>query len=348
MDTMSPGAARRQEPWRRVVVLAASITVPEEVAKIAEDIKTMKIRGAGRIARAAAKALLIAAREYRDSDLEGFRRYMEEVARLLVSTRPTAVSLPNAVQYVMRRLREGSYSSVEEAKSAVVRAAEEFIEYSLQAVKRIGEIGARLIRTGDRVLTHCNSSAVESVLRTAWRQGKRFEVFATETRPRFQGYITSRDLAEEGIPVTLIPDSTVLRVIEEKRITKVIVGADTVAANGAVINKIGTSQIALATRLHRIPFIVATETYKFSPYTVTGQPVEIEERDPSEVLAEPPPGVRIRNPAFDATPPEYIDMIITERGIIPPKSAALVLWEVFGRSPAEKHNRIRVEEDTAA
>ena len=328
--------------------MQAGLHVPEDVARIAEDIKTMRIRGAGRIARAAAKALLIAAREYNEGSLEDFIDYMEKVAALLVSTRPTAVSLPNAVQYVMRRLREGRFSDIEEARRVVISAAEEFIEYSLQAVKRIGEIGARLIKTGDRVLTHCNSSAVESVLRTAWRQGKRFEVYATETRPRFQGYITSRDLAEEGIPVTLIPDSTVLKVIEEKRITKVIVGADTVAANGAVINKIGTSQIALAARLHRIPFIVATETYKFSPYTVTGQPVEIEERDPREVLPEPIPGIRIRNPAFDATPPEYIDMIITERGIIPPKSAALVLWEVFGRSPAEKQNRIRVEEDTLA
>lgn len=323
------------------------LRVPDEVARIAEDIRTMRIRGAGRIARAAARALLVAAREYQGGSLEDFIDYMERVARLIVSTRPTAVSLPNAVQYVMRRLREGRFGNVEEAREAVVRAAEEFINYSREAVARIGDIGARLVRTGDRILTHCNSSAVESVLRTAWRRGKRFEVYATETRPRFQGYITSRDLAEEGIPVTLVPDSTVLKVIEERRITKVIVGADTVTANGAVVNKIGTSQIALAARLHRIPFIVATETYKFSPYTVTGQPVEIEERDPREVLPEPIPGVRVRNPAFDATPPEYIAMIITERGIIPPKSAALVLWEVFGRSPAEKQGRINVEEDTA-
>jgi ribose 1,5-bisphosphate isomerase len=333
-----------------VVVAArlAELGVPEEVVRIAEDIKSMKIRGAGRIARAAARALLVAAKEYRGGSLSDFLSYMEQVAELLVSTRPTAVSLPNAVQYVMRRLREGRYGSVEEARKAVLEAAEEFIKYSLEAVARIGEIGARLVKTGDRILTHCNSSAVESVLRTAWRQGKRFEVYATETRPKFQGYITSRDLAEEGIPVTLIPDSTVLKVIEERRITKVIVGADTVSANGAVINKIGTSQIALAARLHRIPFIVATETYKFSPYTVTGQPVEIEERDPREVLPEPIPGVRVRNPAFDATPPEYITMIITERGIIPPKSAALVLWEVFGRSPAEKQTKLSVEEDTAS
>ncbi len=327
----------------------AEAGVPEEVLRIAEDIRSMRIRGAGRIARAAAEALMIAAKEYRGGSLEDFMEYMERVARLLLSTRPTAVSLPNAVNYVMRRLREGRFRSVEEAREAVVEAAREFIEYSLRALQRIGEIGSRLIRSGDRVLTHCNSSAVEHILIAAWRAGKRFRVYATETRPRFQGYITARHLAEAGIPVTLVPDSAVLSVLERKRITKVIVGADTVAANGAVINKIGTSQIALAARLHGIPFIVATETYKFSPYTVTGQPVEIEERDPREVLEEPPEGVTIRNPAFDATPPDYVDMIVTERGIIPPKSAALVLWEVFRRSPVTgAGERLRVEEDTGA
>ena len=317
--------------------------LPREVEEIAEAIRDMRIRGAGRIARAAARALMIAAREYTGGSVEEFKRYMEEVARHLLETRPTAVSLPNAVNYVMNRLRAASPSSVEEARRIVVEAAEEFIEYSEAAVRRIGEIGSRLIETGDVVLTHCNSSAVESILRTAWRSGKRFRVYATETRPRFQGHITARHLAEEGIPVTLIPDSAVLYVIE-RWVTKVIVGADTVAANGAVINKIGTSQIALAAKTKGIPFIVATETYKFSPYTVTGQTVEIEERSPREVLPEPLPGVEVRNPAFDATPPEYIDMIVTERGIIPPKSASLVLWELFRRRPLDSGARLRMEE----
>ncbi|ABM80360.1 ribose 1,5-bisphosphate isomerase [Hyperthermus butylicus] len=318
---------------------------PEEVTSIAEDIKTMKIRGAGRIAKAAARALMIAAERFQGGSVDEFVNYMRATGELLISTRPTAVSLPNAVNYVLRVLEERRYTSVEEVRKAVIEAARSFIEYSEQALKKIGEIGARLIKTGDRILTHCNSKAVESILITAWRQGKRFEVYATETRPRYQGHITSMDLAMEGIPVTLIPDAAVLQVMESKRITKVIVGADTVTANGAVINKIGTSQIALAARLFRIPFIVATETYKFSPYTVVGQPVEIEERPAEEVLPAHIPGVKVRNPAFDATPPDYIDMIVTERGIIPPKSAALMLWELFHRKPSE--SRLPgVEEDS--
>ncbi len=329
---------------------AKSYRVPEEVLSIARDIKEMKIRGAGRIARAAAKALMVAAEKFEGDNVSVFMEYMEYVARVLVSTRPTAVSLPNAVQYVMRSLRGATFTHLEDARKAVIEKAREFIEYSERAVSRIGEIGSRLISNGDRILTHCNSSAVESILRTAWKQGKRFEVYATETRPRYQGYITARHLAEEGIPITLVPDSAVLRIIGEKKITKVIVGADTITANGALINKIGTSQIALSAYAHRIPFIVAAETYKFSPYTIMGQPVKIEERDPREVLSEPIPGVAVRNPAFDATPPEYISMIITERGIIPPRSAALILWEVFGRQPTDQARRtidlIDVEEDT--
>jgi ribose 1,5-bisphosphate isomerase len=310
--------------------------LPKQVVEIAEDIKTMKIRGAGRIARAAAQALIAAAQSWKGDSLREFKSYMRRVASYLLSTRPTAVSLPNAVNYVIRVLDDHNLASVEEARQAVVSKAEEFIERSLKAVETIGEIGSRLIETGMRILTHCNSNAVESILIKAWKQGKRFEVYATETRPRFQGHITARNLAREGIPVTLIPDAAVYSVMVDRKISIVLVGADTVTANGAVINKIGTSQIALAAKSLGIRFVVAAETYKFSPYTVVGQPVEIEERPWSEVVSEKPTGVEVSNPAFDATPPDYIDMIITELGIIPPKSAALLLWEVFGRQPFMK------------
>ncbi|MET1128539.1 MAG: ribose 1,5-bisphosphate isomerase [Thermoproteota archaeon] len=310
--------------------------LPKQVVEIAEGIKTMKIRGAGRIARAAAQALIAAAQSWKGDSLREFKSYMRRVASYLLSTRPTAVSLPNAVNYVIRVLDDRNLASVEEARRAVVGKAEEFIERSLKAVETIGEIGSRLIETGMRILTHCNSNAVESILIKAWKQGKRFEVYATETRPRFQGHITARNLAREGIPVILIPDAAVYSVMADRKISMVLVGADTVTANGAVINKIGTSQIALAAKSLGIRFVVAAETYKFSPYTVVGQPVEIEERPWSEVVSEKPTGVEVSNPAFDATPPDYIDMVITELGVIPPKSAALLLWEVFGRQPFMK------------
>ncbi len=308
--------------------------LPEEVYKIAEDIKTMRIRGAGRIARAAAKALMIAAEKYQGPrSIDAFREYMEAAASLLKSTRPTAVSLPNAVNYVMRAIREREYETVEDAISAIIKRAESFIEYSKKATQRIGEIGSRLLQNGDRVLTHCNSSAALSVIIEAWRRGKDLEVYATETRPKFQGHITVTKLSEAGLTVTLVPDSSVRYLM--KKLDKVVVGADTVTANGAVINKIGTSQIALAAKEHNVNFFVAAESIKFSPHTVIGELVKIEERSPLEVVPQDyldrNPGIVIRNPAFDVTPPEYIDAIITELGVIPPQASIMILVEEYRR-----------------
>lgn len=310
------------------------MNIPDEVVTIAEDIKTMRIRGAGRIARAAANVLKIAALEYRDGkDLDKYKAYMQQIADLLKSTRPTAVSLPNAVNFVMKVLKEGQFSSVEEAKLAVIERAEYFISYSKKATQKIGEIGSKLITDGDKILTHCNSSAALSVIIEAWKRGKDIEVFATETRPKFQGHITISKLVKAGLEVTLVPDSSTRYLM--KKLDKVVVGADTVTANGAVINKIGTSQIALAAKEHSVNFFVAAESFKFSPHTVIGELVKIEERSPLEVVSEEylsrNPKIKVFNPAFDVTPPTYIDAIITEIGVIPPQAAIMVLIEEYGR-----------------
>ncbi len=320
-------------------------TVPLEVIKIAEDIKNMKIRGAGRIARAAAKALKNAAEEYKGQEVKEFIEYMKSIAQLLVSTRPTAVSLPNAVAYVTSKLDKISkLTDISEAKRLIINKAEEFIEYSLKATDKIGEIGSRRIEDGDVILTHCNSSAAISVIVHAFKQGKKVKVYATETRPKFQGHITARTLLKEGINVTLIPDSAVRLVM--KYVDKVVVGADTIAANGAVINKVGTSQIALAAHEARVRVFVAAETYKFSPATVVGELVTIEERSPLEVVDErffkENKGVTVRNPAFDVTPPEYIDAIITEIGVIPPQAAILILKDMFGWAIKDYYHYITI------
>ncbi|MEM0438639.1 MAG: ribose 1,5-bisphosphate isomerase [Sulfolobales archaeon] len=301
--------------------------IPSEVLRIADDIRSMRIRGAGRIARAAAEALMIAATNYSGEDLGDFTRYMEDISRLLLSTRPTAVSLPNAVSYVMKQLRK-DYRGVEDARAAVISAARSFIEHSKRAVEAISIIGSRMIKGGETIVTHCNSSAVTGILAKAWSDGKMFRVYATETRPRFQGYITARDLASKGIPVTLIPDSAAVYAM--RRADLVIVGADAISSNGALVNKIGTSQIALAAKAHGVPFYVAAETYKFSPYTLIGEPIEIEERDAEEVIHPVPEGIMVRNPVFDATPAEYIDAIITEIGVISPEMAIIIITDYLG------------------
>ncbi len=300
-----------------------------EVEETAGKISGMEIRGAGKIAREAAKALKVCAEKSRAGDVEGFMAELEKAGELLVSARPSAVSLPNAVRFVLRRAKNVDTRDVEELRRATMETADAFIKASEKAVERIGEIGARRILDGDVIMTHCNSSAALSIVKTAWRQGKKIKVISTESRPRYQGLITVRELAEEGVPVTLIVDSAVRSFMKDT--DKVIVGADSIASNGALVNKIGTSQLALIANEARVLFFVAAESYKFHPDTLVGGLVEIEERDAKEV-AEPKEfkGVEIRNPAFDVTPPEYIDLIITEKGVIPPQAAFAVIMEEFG------------------
>jgi ribose 1,5-bisphosphate isomerase len=218
---------------------------------------------------------------------------------------------------------------VEELRELAISTADAFVEKSLEAVKLIGEIGARRVRDGEVIMTHCHSNAALSVIKNAWEQGKKIRVIVTEARPRYQGHITARILAEAGIPCTLIVDSAVRTFM--KGVDKVIVGADSIAANGAVVNKIGTSQLALAANEARTVFMVAAESYKFHPSTVIGALVEIEERGKEEV-ADPKEfrGVEIRNPAFDVTPPEYIDLIVTEKGVIPPQASIMMIKDEFG------------------
>jgi ribose 1,5-bisphosphate isomerase len=323
---------------------------PDELLKLAEDIKTMRIRGAAQIGRAAAEGLSIAAMNIRTESPQEYMDQLEGAYRLLLNTRPTAVSLPNALRYVMHRVRLAFKKGmdVDELRAITVRAAEDFKKSSQEAVRRISDIGAKRIRNGDLIMTHCNSSVAISILKEAKRQGKEFRVIATETRPRFQGRLTAKALSEAGIPVTLIVDSAARYFMP--KVDKVIVGADVVTANGAVVNKIGTSQIALAAKEARVRVFVGAETYKFSPSTVLGELVEIEERPPEEVV--PPEelsqlkGVTVANPAFDVTPPEFIDIIITERGIIPPQASVLILMEEFGWAIGEESiGRTTVEEE---
>ena len=316
------------------------VTVPREVEEIASAIRTMKIRGAGEIARSATQGLLITAQKSKVTDADSFVKEIDLAARMLLDTRPTAVSLPNAIRYVVRRIQEARVKgySLEELRLIAVEAAQDFIENSKTAIQRIGEIGSRRIGSGDTIMTHCNSSAAISIIKAAFAQGKDIKVITTETRPRFQGRLTAKELGEAGIPVTLITDSATRYFMNG--VDKVVVGADAVAANGAVVNKIGTSLMALAAKEARALFFVATETYKFSPETMIGELVAIEERDFSEVISKEElkemPSITVCNPAFDITPPEYIDLIITEKGIIPPQGAILVIQEEFGAITPEE------------
>ncbi len=291
--------------------------------EIAEEIESMEIRGAAKIARSAAFALRKVVDDYEGDDAEELRDELEKGADRLRSTRPTAVSLENAVEFVLGEDAEG----LEELKKTVVENSQEFVERSLDAKNKIAEYGGKRISDGDVILTHCNSSMALGAIKHAWDNGKDVSVIATESRPKKQGYITIEELSEHGIPVTLIVDSAVRHKMKE--VDKVYVGADTIASNGALINKIGTAQVALCADEARVPFTVCAETYKFSSKTTVGNMVKIEERNPSEIVdPDDFPEVDISNPVFDATPSKYVDAIVTEEGVIPPEGAYRIIMEM--------------------
>jgi ribose 1,5-bisphosphate isomerase len=262
---------------------------------------------------------------------------MESAANILVGTRPTAVSLPNAVHIVMSGLNKAE--TLDEAKNGVITSAERFIHSSRNAVQQIAQFGSRHIRDGDTLLTHCNSEAALGCIIEAHRAGKEIEVFATEVRPRNQGLVTIRTLNDAGIKTNFIVDSAVRSFIHD--VDLVIMGADAVTVNGAVVNKIGTSQVAHTAAEARVNVLIAAETYKFAPRTIIGELIQIEERAGSEVLPDEVsralPYVTVRNPTFDVTPPEYIDLIVTEAGAIPPQMAYIIIREYLGWGIEEFH-----------
>ncbi|MGD1060917.1 MAG: ribose 1,5-bisphosphate isomerase [Methanomassiliicoccales archaeon] len=295
----------------------------------AKAIKGMRIRGAAEIARTGAEALKEEALGFKGKDLEAFKSRMNEARDVLLASRPTAVSLWNSLNSVFSNTSEAS--SVEELRKAMADNADGFVKRSREAIGIIGHFGAGRLKDGDKVLTHCNSKAALAAIIEAHNQGKRLDVYATESRPWRQGLLTVKDLSDAGIEASLIVDSAVRWLM--KRLDAVVVGADTVCSNGAVVNKIGTSQIALAAHEARVPFMVCAETFKFSSKTLYGELVEIEERSSGEVakVSEVPRGTKILNPVFDATPPEYIDAIVTEVGVIPPFAAYEIIVRQLGQ-----------------
>lgn len=298
---------------------------PPYVIKIIRDIENIEDDGAN-IGILVAKAFLIYAENFEGFFPEEFSEGIEEILRMLEKIRPSCVSVSNAIRYILKRMHGKDVSTLRES---VMRASQEFIENAERAIESIGKICAERISNNATIMTHGNHKATISAIINAHRAGKNIEVIVTETRPRLEGYRLIRELEVYDIPVTLIVDSAMRYFMKEVDI--VIVGADIVASNGAVISKIGTSTMALCAYEARVPFIVCSETYRFSPETVIGRLIQIEERNPEEIV-DPSKfkRINIRNPAFDATPPEYVDAIITEKGVISPYLAYEIIKEEFG------------------
>jgi len=288
----------------------------EKLLETVERIKLLQVQGARNVAVAAATAFAHFASESSAKTRIEFLKQLHEARDLLYNARETEPLMRNAVKYILDQVECSQSTSKSELAAVAVKSAEVFLE-TLEATKeRIAEVGAKRIRDGARVFTHCHSSTVMHLLKKAWQTGKRFEVVCTETRPAFQGRITARALTDSGIKTTLIVDSAA-RVFIGK-VDLIVVGADALTSEGNVVNKIGTSMIALAAHEARKPFYVVTELLKLDPATACGDYEPIEERSPNEVWSDPPEGLAVRNPAFDVTTREYIHGLICEEGIIPP------------------------------
>ncbi|MBO4246572.1 ribose 1,5-bisphosphate isomerase [Halomicrobium sp. IBSBa] len=304
------------------------------VETVAEEIETMETRGAATIADAAASALVTQAEESQAETPAAFREEIRAAARTLLDTRPTAVSLPNALRYVLRRMDGESVAAL---RASVERAGSSFRDQLDRAQDDLGEIGANRLRDGDRVMTHCHSTDAVACIQRAVQQGKDVSAVVKETRPRKQGHITARELRAMDVPVTLIVDSAARRYLGD--VDHVLVGADAIAADGSVVNKIGTSGLAVNARERGTPVMVAAQTIKLHPDTMTGHTVDIEMRDESEVIAPEDRAeigeITVANPAFDVTPPRHVDAIVTERGQFPPESVVTLMRELFGEGTHE-------------
>jgi ribose 1,5-bisphosphate isomerase len=322
--------------------MASEAALDPEVHDTADAIASMEVRGAATIADAAAAALAAQAEGCNAADPAAFREELRVAARRLHETRPTAVSLPNALRFVLGGLAAesaGDDRSVEALRSAVVDRVASFRRDLERAQDRLGAIGANRLRDGDVVMTHCHSTDAVACVAHAVDAGKELEAIVPETRPRNQGHITARQLADLGVDVTLIVDNATHRFLNDA--DHVLVGADSIAADGSVVNKVGTSGLAVSARDRGVPITVAAQTIKLDPSTLAGHAVEIETRDESEVLdpatreEQGLEDVAVANPAFDVTPPRHVDAIVTERGQFPPESVVVLMRELFGETPGE-------------
>lgn len=303
---------------------------------VAKAIKDMAIRGAPAIGIAGAMGLALTAYHSREKSVEKFYSKLKKSYEILRNTRPTAMNLFWALDRVMKII--DLQRPVDELRRLILEEALRIMEEDLEANRKVGINGARLINDGDGVLTHCNAGALATagygtalgVVRAAFEEGKKIIVYACETRPRLQGSkLTVWELMRDGIPVRLITDNMAAFLMQRGLINKVIVGADRILAKtGHVINKIGTLCHAIAAKYYNIPFLVAAPTSTID-FKSTPEEVVIEERDEKEVLYVDgrriaPRGARALNPAFDITPPDLVSFIITEKGIYRPEELKML------------------------
>ncbi|MCM8795556.1 MAG: S-methyl-5-thioribose-1-phosphate isomerase [Candidatus Omnitrophica bacterium] len=307
----------------------------KDIKTLWQAIKQMKIRGAPALGIAGALGIYLGIKDIEAKNFKEFKERLDKVARYLFACRPTARNLFYGIERMYNVAVGNKDKSVLKIKELILEEAKKMIEEEKDSCYKIASYGARLIKDKDRVLTICNAGILATldygtalgIIYKARQEGKRLRVFACETRPLLQGSrLTAWELKQKGIDVTVICDNMAATLMQQGKIDKVITGADRIAANGDVANKIGTYNLAILAKFHRIPFYVAAPITTFDRRIKSGKDIPIEERDKKEVITLlgkiriAPCNVKVFNPAFDVTPNNLITAIITDKGIIPPKN----------------------------
>src|SRR5512142_518723 len=297
--------------------------------EVADAIRTMVVRGAPAIGVAAAMGIALGVKGIKAENIADVRNQFGYICRVMGETRPTAVNLFWAIRRMQKRFEELSGKPLAEIRQRMIDEARLMHEEDIEVNREMGRNGAVLLPSEGSILTHCNAGALATagygtalgVIRAAVESGKKLHVFADETRPFLQGSrLTAWELMKDGIPTTVISDNMAGAMMRQGKIGAVVVGADRIAANGDVANKIGTYSVAVLAHEHGIPFYVAAPWSTVDLSTPDGTKIPIEQRSAREVThiagkQMTPDGVRIENPAFDVTPNQYVTAIITERGV---------------------------------
>jgi methylthioribose-1-phosphate isomerase len=308
-----------------------------DVEAVVAAIRELKVRGAPAIGVTAAMGVALGAQHLSTTEYGSFVNELLAICGRLAATRPTAVNLFWAIERMKQKLAALQGEPIAAIKAALLKESQAILEEDIALCKAMGRHGAELIQGGQTVLTHCNAGALATagygtalgVIRAAWEQGKQIQVIADETRPVLQGArLTAWELMQDNIPVILITDNMAGAMMRQGKIQLCIVGADRIAANGDVANKIGTYSVAVLAKAHGIPFYVAAPYSTIDLQTKSGAEIPIEQRQAQEVTTihggppVAPKGVSVYNPAFDVTPAELITGIITERGVFTPQELA--------------------------
>ncbi|HJT01006.1 MAG TPA: S-methyl-5-thioribose-1-phosphate isomerase [Terriglobales bacterium] len=296
---------------------------------VAEAIRNMTVRGAPAIGVAAAMGIALGTRDAEAGHVSELRRTFDEICEVMGETRPTAVNLFWAIRRMQQKFEACAELPVDQIRQALITEGQRMYVEDIAANEAMGRHGATLMPSSGGVLTHCNAGALATcgygtalgVIRAAVEAGKKLQVYADETRPFLQGSrLTAWELMKDGIPTTVISDNMAGAMMKQGKIGAVVVGADRIAANGDVANKIGTYTVAVLAKEHGIPFYVAAPFSTVDLETPDGSKIPIEQRSTREVThiagkAIAPDGVKVENPAFDVTPAKYVAAIITERGV---------------------------------